>query len=411
MRGICVFFFLISYLIIFSQCSNSTVSRKETLEVDRNYFEIIYNYEDLVVDAKEIIDTLIYLPLETTSESEFYEISQLEITEEYFYILDRTSNSIYIYDIHGNFIKKISSLNEDVKIPFQKILRFTIDPSINKLSFNDVQSSNLYEFDLEGNFVTMAEKRPIDYLKSDYSLLQGHEIALDLFNEIEKTTENHPSVLVSKNNKILFSNLDYDPTVINNSEIIGNKKYFYKSHSDYILFTRPYDYNIYKYDTVNGITKYSQVFFSTEHSLPEDFIDNVNYKSKRIPYIKQNKSIVYKLTDIYETEHFITYRIFTSNFSKFIIFNKKTGEKLDLNQIISDTTTRYLPIFGNYIHGVKNNYFVSSLSPKHVITQITHKMNFANYFKNLPLSTQEIFNKGNNQNNVLVLTKLKNNSQ
>src|SRR5690606_21767460 len=57
----------------------------------------------------DIFDSVSYIPLETTKESQFGEINQLIVTEENYIILDnRTTNCILIFTKDGKFKAKIN---------------------------------------------------------------------------------------------------------------------------------------------------------------------------------------------------------------------------------------------------------------------------------------------------------------
>ena len=105
------------------------------------------------LNTKDFIDSIQYVPLETTDESEFSEISQIEVNGNQYVILDKFSNTILFFEKNGNFVKKISPENDDIPIPFKGINKFTIDPERKILSFYDTQSPLIYEFDLLGSFI------------------------------------------------------------------------------------------------------------------------------------------------------------------------------------------------------------------------------------------------------------------
>src|SRR6476469_787262 len=64
-------------------------------------------------NASDIFSEVTFIPLETTSESLFGSISQLEITDEYYIILDRSTNSILIFTKAGKFHSKIKGRSLD----------------------------------------------------------------------------------------------------------------------------------------------------------------------------------------------------------------------------------------------------------------------------------------------------------
>src|SRR5690606_395697 len=180
------------YLTFYFSCiccnpSNQSDEIDGHLKMDTAYFEIDFDAKNIQTSySKDIIDTAIYLQLETTSESEFSEITQLEVTGKYYILLDKEANGIFFFHKNGSYAKKISPSNTDVPIPFERVLRFTIDPYMGILSFNDIHTDNIYQFDLEGNFIDIRKKTERDYYRDDFALFQGYELSLNLFNHDNK---------------------------------------------------------------------------------------------------------------------------------------------------------------------------------------------------------------------------------
>src|SRR5690606_29592608 len=81
------------YLTFYFSCiccnpSNQSDEIDGHLKMDTAYFEIDFDAKNIQTSySKDIIDTAIYLQLETTSESEFSEITQLEVTGKYYILL------------------------------------------------------------------------------------------------------------------------------------------------------------------------------------------------------------------------------------------------------------------------------------------------------------------------------------
>lgn len=402
--------FLLPFFFCISCDSTRNNNRDNLIEMDSAYFEIDLSAKSLPTpSSQEIIDTVIYLQLETNSESEFSQITQLEVIEKYYIILDKEANGIFFFHKDGSYAKRISPFNRDIPVPFERVLGFTIDPYRDILSFNDIHTDKIYRFDLEGNFVDIRKKTEQDYYKDDFSLFQGYELSIDLFNHrTEKKKKAYPAVVVQKDQTSKIETLPYHPNTISYSEIIGNEKYFFRKDSLYLLFCRPYDYIIYKFDSNNMLTEYAQVVFPPEKRLPEDFLTNDRYKGKREQYIQNNTSIRYSISDVYESGNWITFRTFSKTIMQFFLFDKSTRQIFDPSKLISDSSTYYLPVFGTKIHGVDSNYFISSLSAVHLIHRVSSHIGKEGFMDKLPESLKNVFHRGNNQNEVLVLTKFKN---
>ncbi|HMR20059.1 MAG TPA: hypothetical protein PKA53_12230 [Sphingobacterium sp.] len=78
-----------------------------------------------------------------------------------------------------------------------------------------------------------------------------------------------------------------------------------------------------------------------------------------------------------------------------------------MKKYISDSTTYFLPILGQHILGMDNGKILSALPSKQFVdlvnNQIKHGINGRTY----PSSIKDIYNQGNDQNPVLLLTAFK----
>ncbi|RYE36341.1 MAG: 6-bladed beta-propeller, partial [Sphingobacteriales bacterium] len=110
-------------------------------------------------NVSEIFASVDYIPLETTSESTFGRIEQLEVTDDRFIILDENTNCILIFKKDGKFVAKIKggdkkypgghSFHYSVKISDFKLNRFTREIMFS--SFNmDTRITTWHFYDIDG---------------------------------------------------------------------------------------------------------------------------------------------------------------------------------------------------------------------------------------------------------------------
>jgi hypothetical protein len=103
MRGILLFFILISAFASCNRLSEITIPGVEEILVD------FKNGEKLPFDS--IIDKTEYVKLETTGDNFIGRISQILFADTLLFIIDReTTKSIHVFDRNGNFRHKIGQL-------------------------------------------------------------------------------------------------------------------------------------------------------------------------------------------------------------------------------------------------------------------------------------------------------------
>ncbi|MBK8087175.1 MAG: 6-bladed beta-propeller [Chitinophagaceae bacterium] len=61
--------------------------------------------------ASRVFESISYIPLETTRQSLFGQISRLVVTDQYFIIFDYDTQGLYFFDRSGKFIKNIRTIN------------------------------------------------------------------------------------------------------------------------------------------------------------------------------------------------------------------------------------------------------------------------------------------------------------
>jgi len=356
--------------------------------------------------TKDFIASVQYIPLETTDESEFGDISQIQIVGDYYLILDKLANEILFFRKNGDFVKKISAKNEDIPLPFKRISNFTVDTKSEILSFPDASAPLVYEFDLLGNFKKTRDKAPIDYTIHESFYLNKYKI--DYFSYDHPISDNAqtPNITISENSRALKSYLYFDPASIDQEDVYGAEKYFFKS-TGHLLFSRPYDYTIYSFEDTGEMNPYLQISLSQELRLPSDFLTSSKYINQRRAYTNTNKYIVYKITDVYKIHNILYFRLMGSKYIKALLYDLNTEALVDFRDYVSDVSTLYLPIAGRNVLGVDSNRLVSAMPASQLIRALNANISVEGYLSSLPDHLKEYYKKGNNQNPILVLTKLK----
>ena len=346
--------------------------------------------------------------MQTNKRSAFGEISQMEVTSKYYIIWDAVSNSILFFTKEGRFFTKITNTDKSVKTPYKKINQFTVNEQKNELVFNDVHSPYLYFYTLEGKFIKNIEKP--DYIGStfisfaDYSLyLQGYD------SSSSKSLQIPPSnLIITKDGEKKAWYLPFDTLALNYTDLFTVGKSFYNNQNGIIHFSTTYDYNIYSIDSSAHMFNSFRFVMPATNAIPNDFMIDAKYKDKRMAYTNSNEEVIYSVTDFYQNNNDITFRLFGHSINQTFSYNLKTGNLKSLSNIVSDKFTYMLPIIKRKIHALDSRKnLISSID---AITLFDAKFKLGGnktWDSSLPASLKEFFKSDNQQNEVLTIMRLK----
>ena len=112
-------------IIIISSCSS-----KESNEV-ANVGQHVIKIDDLTdvsnLSFSKVVDSVFYLPLETSEEVLMGQIESLQVVDERIFVSDITSKSLFSFDMDGRLITKYSAVGEGPG-EFSTINSFSINP-------------------------------------------------------------------------------------------------------------------------------------------------------------------------------------------------------------------------------------------------------------------------------------------
>ncbi|MES2378127.1 MAG: 6-bladed beta-propeller [Bacteroidota bacterium] len=407
-------------IIWLSACNHKSVIKygPNTFHVNENNLK---NIDIDPADGKKtnatssFLDSVEYLPLQTVPGSSFAEISQLEVTANSYIIWDNISNSIFFFDKKGKFQSRISNKDKNVKIPYKKIYHFAVNETKNELMFDDQHSFLIYYYNLKGEFLRTVEKPK--YLGPAYTTVGRFNIYYQAFNDSWLRSINQPPCnIVVVDSKAVSSNPDmklylpYDSTIVKYYDIFATDQYFYDNHHNGMNFTAPYDYNIYKIDSLVTISNSYRINLPDVYTLPADFMTNSRYNGKREKYVTSNGEIIYGVTDFYQSGNNITFRLYGYNYSQAFVYNLKSKTLQSLAHYLSDKTTHMLPFGGRKIYSIDiNNRLISSLPAAKLFALKMKHTGDKKWDATLPVPLKKFFQSNIQQNPVLTFLSVKQN--
>ncbi|MGF7081392.1 6-bladed beta-propeller [Mucilaginibacter sp. UYCu711] len=357
-----------------------------------------------------IVETVTYLPLQTTPASLFGEISQLEATDKYYIIWDEISNSIVFFDKKGEYVTKITNTDKTVETPYKKIDHFAVNESKNELIFNDRYSMLMYYYTLDGKFIKSIQKP--SYIGNSYSSFKNYNAYYQSYNH-----ENLANLKIPANNLLLVDDsgkaktyLPYDTIAIKSQYgLYGIDRNFFNNQNGVIYFLNNYDYNIYTIDSFGRVTVKYRFVMPAVNTFPDDFMTNKNYDDKRKAYTDADNRVIYTLTDFFQRENVLVFRFWGHGRNQLSVFNLQTQSLVSLTEMSADKMTFDLPFISKPLVSVdRNNQFIFANSAASLFAAKTKLLQKnKNWLASLPEALSTFFKSNSQQNPVLTFIKFK----
>lgn len=203
---------------------------------------------DKELELTQVIDTTsyIYIPLETKENCLIGEIRKVLIYDEFIFVFDRFTNSLYVFDKEGKFIRKIGKTGQGPG-EYGRISDFDIDQINNEIILYDINSRKFLFYDFNGvylgnesigkycgmNFVHLGESYYAFYL---------HRAGIDNFNSQLLIYHNQK---VNEQKQLPFKE-EWSPQI--------RSDYFSKNDTNIYILPTYYD-EIYKISKTGKLTK------------------------------------------------------------------------------------------------------------------------------------------------------------
>lgn len=359
-------------------------------------------------DISEHFSSVDYLPLETTKQSSFAEMSQLETTSKSYIIWDAISNSIIIFNKSGKFISKIANTDKSVDAPFRKINNFSVDEKKGELMFSDAYSEFIYFYTLEGKFIKKT-KRPKPFGVYYTSQQKFNAYLLGYAPSYSKTSGKpaHNFVLEKSNGQVELY-LPFDTAAIEYSDIFATHQSFYDNKNGVINFSCSYNYNIFTIDSSAAVWNSFRFIMPAVNTVPDDFLTNASYKHKRSEYSSSRPDVVYAITDFYQIQNQVVFTIDSYGGHDIFTYDLTNGDLISLSKLKPDKSSYSLPAVGKRIYALDTDgKLISSFSAATMFTFKTQFEGDKNWINSLSKPLKQFYQKGSQQNPLLVIFKLR----
>lgn len=380
-------------------------------------------------NASEIFESVAYIPLETTNESTFGRIEQLEVTDDRFVILDENTNCILLFKKDGKFVGKIKG--GDKKYPGGHLFHYSV--VINSFILNRFSKEIMFSsFDMDTRITTFHfydfdGKKLRDLARDakdpgfDDAMFLGKDLLVNagsLNDSKEEGVATRYLLEYIKNLKeIPYRSMPYQVKgleVYGDLYSVASGPLFHFGVDTALFFVKSNDYNIFKV-TPNTVEHSYRFIFPLINALPADFVFNSTYKGKRMQYLKDHPDAIYGLSNCFLLGDNLTFKATNKNSvtekQSSMIYNLKSGTLIGLGHITTDALSYFLPVADHKM--LNYTGFVAS-DGKHVYSSFPSMMLFQTHEENLDKNIKyskvlnDYFSKGKKEDNpVIVQIRLK----
>lgn len=349
------FIYVFIALVLWSCSRNNKVQQQEVLGYNvppllhlsnDSLTEIEVNLSNMLssIRTSEIIDSIWWVPLETTENSTFGVVQQVEFYDGKIFILDNImASGLFVFDSLG---KHLYTIDTHGKGPgeFYQPTSFTINREKNEIVISDDWQGKLLSYDLTGNFLKEITKFSLRFNEMQFidtnkiifhtgRRANGHILELK-YNSI---------VIGTPGGDFTAKNFAYDPS---QQLKHGNKSFF--RYNDELYFHYPFRDTVYQVDAQRIVPQY--VINLGENKLPIDFELGLDARGFSKKY--ENKKSSYAYTSpmgFFISDHHIYHEVVYKRRRVFVYYSKDSGKVRFTDNLITDLPQTVL--FGAYCGG------------------------------------------------------------
>lgn len=345
------------------------------------YFDPSYA---VAAPQSKIFDEVTYIPLETNRESLFGRINQLIVTKKYFIIWDTDTDAIYFFDKEGKFIKKLVDKRYTIK-------SFQIDRNKNALFVTELSKTyNPSKKEIQDALDSPFKSITLKYIKAFYYDLNDIEAQ-------KSTPVSHLDFVMA--NPVIFNKkywaysyiyanknwediVDYELKLSDGKSLIHSyfpysrqkSSIYYGSperislfntfNESSLLFTRPFNYSIYKLEADTTIELYT-IILPLANTLPKTFFtQSFDSRTMLENFKAKNSAYIWGLDNIIDYHNLLFFSLdYRRNFNeRNFFYDKISNQFYNLNKIIADSLNAFLPVTGYRVQYFDDNYVYTSVS-------------------------------------------------
>lgn len=306
-----------------------------------------FNNHSYLIKPEEFIDSMKYIPLQTTAESLITGIEKIKIFNNHIYILDVFNKSLLVFTNDGKFVRKIGREGRGPQ-EFINPIDFAIDKEQNKVLILDDKASKVLTFSLEGEYL---EESFVGFRFNDFFISNDSTYIVNTdvrTNHHNKHLENYKLLVVDKKWNVLSRGNLYDSWHC--SEIAFSRNGLYPSNEKSVLYNPTFSYTIYELRGNDFFSKYR--FNVGSMKLPDNFECGLDRDQFYNTYSGFKSTYAFIDKPIVETKDWLitTFR-YRAQYT-FMFYNRNTG-KVYWNMMYKEDNDSF--IFLAPMRGVDDN--------------------------------------------------------
>lgn len=379
--------FFIFFTIIYKKSGAQSAGKDLGMTTE---IRIIPESAEMDVPVSELLDSVCYIPLETTRESTFGNIKQLAVTKEYFIILDQSlTMSVLLFHRNGRFYKKIDKFNGK---PFGSLYSLYVDETGGRIVVYarvDGLNGDRFVYTMKGEQVKML---PAENFNDFHTF--GHQKTAFAYSLPQK----YALVVKDSVGNPLQRFFPTSKDSLEDDEVISPDKYFFHNSDSAVFFIKPYDYSVYRLDQNLQLTIPYRFVFPFNRSISPDFLTNQAYKGKRV---EMRSGKIYAVDCFFAKGNTLVFELQQCDF-ELLVYNVQTGMLSSVNHLQPDKASCYLPVTGRFSSSFSGKELYTSLSALDLFTAARKVKDPIAWKKSLTPSLRNFFEKGDKYTNPVI---------
>lgn len=292
--------------------------------------------------VSDLFEEVNFIPLETTKESLFSRIGEMQVTDKYFIIYDHNGNNVLFFTKDGKFHNKADLKKANVSI----IDGFSVNHRKSEIVVRSYQKGNrLLIFDFNGSFI---REEKGDSIGPHFMVLDSGYVAYENPHR-RKETPHFDFFISDSTGKVVKSELPYR---IGRKSMDGampiSYPFSYSPQTRQYVYSKLGDYAVHFF-THRGIIKTYQFILPADISLPQGYLTDSSMLGNRYRYLSDNPGRVYKLNRLFSLDDHLLFHLEVmgpADRDRILVYNMKNRQLFSFGKVTPDSSCFHLPIIG-----------------------------------------------------------------
>lgn len=361
----------------------------------------------------QVFEDIQFFPLETTKESLFGDIAQLEVTDKEFIIFDNDTKCILIFNKQGKYKNKINlvkTIGGTVSAQDVDVSGFTLKNNNAQylIEFSSKSNNKTFVFDTDAKQIDKYTINPVENYSSQEFVFKDSAKVISYYKNVMSDDKSFYQYVFSKKDKLYAKYFEIDTGKHSKTGdfAVGGNSLIETDDPEVFHAVRYYDYNIYRINN-KGIAVAYQLIFPNEYTVPKDFHTNRRYLGKKLDYFFKNPKNIFGIGYTYQIGNFLYFKCgslgpdIRKNGS--FVYDLSGDYLISLNRLDIDSFSHYLPIIGRWDNDFKKydgEHLYCSLSSIEMFSYYEQEKKKKHKY---PIAVQEYFKKGSKKDNPVII--------